>query len=269
MTLIHPTAIIEDGVDLGKNVKIGPFCHIGTGVKLGDGVELRSHVVIAGNTTIGEGTIVYPFAALGLAPQDKKYDNEPSQLIIGKNNTIREYVTMHPGTVGGGAITRVGDNGLFMIGVHIAHDCQVGNNVIFSNHATLAGHVCVGDSVIIGGLTGIHQFVRIGAHAMIGGMAGVTQDVIPYGVIVGAHAHLSGLNLIGLKRRGFSSNEISSLRDAYRTLFAIDEYTVDSTFKERLQKTETNFQDVPHVMELVNFIKEESHRNLSMPKDVA
>ncbi len=269
MTTIHPSAIIEDGVEIGTDVKIGPFCHVGTGVKLADGVELKSHVVMAGDTLIGEKTVIYPFAAIGLAPQDKKYSNEPSKLIIGSNNVIREYVTIHPGTDGGGLVTTVGSNCLFMIGVHIAHDCVVGDNAIFANQATLAGHVYVGDNVIIGGLTAIHQFVRIGAHAMIGGMAGVTHDVIPYGVIVGAHAHLSGLNLIGLKRRGFSSSDISSLRDAYRTLFAIDEHTVDSTFKERLFKTETNFRDTPHVMELIDFIKEESHRNLCMPKDAA
>lgn len=269
MTNIHPTAIIEEGVEIGSNVKIGPFCHVGTGVKLAEGVELKSHVVLAGDTTIGSNTIIYPFAAIGLAPQDKKYANEPSKLIIGSNNVIREYVTIHPGTDGGGLITTIGNGCLFMIGVHIAHDCIVGDNAIFANQATLAGHVAVGDNVIIGGLTAIHQFVRIGAHAMIGGMAGVTQDVIPYGVIVGAHAHLSGLNLIGLKRRGFSSSDISSLRDAYRTLFAIDEHTVDSTFKERLLKTEKNFREIPHVMELIDFIKEESHRNLCMPKDAA
>lgn len=268
MSTIHPTAIIEDGVELGENIEIGPFCHVGTGVKLHDNVELKSHVVVSGDTTVGENTVIFPFAAIGLIPQDRKYSNESSQLFIGKNNIIREYVTIHPGTVGGGLITRVGNDGLFMIGVHIAHDCQVGDNAIFSNNATLAGHVIVGDNVIIGGLTAVHQFVRIGSHAMIGGMAGVTQDVIPYGVIVGAHAHLSGLNLIGLKRRGFSSSEISSLRDAYRTLFAIDEHPANSTFKERLEKTAHSFKDIPHVMSLIDFIKEESHRNICMPKDI-
>jgi UDP-N-acetylglucosamine acyltransferase len=242
---------------------------VGRGVKLGNEVELKSHVVIAGDTTVEDQTVIYPFAAIGLAPQDKKYANEPSKLIIGSHNVIREYVTIHPGTADGGMVTTVGSHGLFMIGVHIAHDCVVGDHAIFANHATLAGHVEVGDHVIIGGLTGIHQFVRVGSHAMIGGMAGVTQDVIPYAVIVGAHAYLSGLNFIGLKRRGFSSADISSLRDAYRTLFAVDECAVESTFKERLLKTETHFGNSPHVKELVDFIKEESHRNLCMPKMAA
>lgn len=265
--IIHPLAVVEDGATLGNNVSIGPFCHVGPQTTLEDNVVLKSHVVVAGNTKIGEGTEVFPFASLGNIPQDKKFKQETSYLEIGKNNIIREYVTMNPGTEGGGLVTKIGDNGLFMVGVHIAHDCQVGNDVIFANHATLAGHVTVGNNVIIGGLSAIHQFVRIGDHAMIGGMSGAEQDVIPYGVIVGERAHLSGLNLIGLKRRSFSTAAINQLRDAYKILFEknIKDFE-NSTLLERLEQVRTTYPDSEEVNHIINFIKNDSKRNICMPK---
>ena len=264
---IHPLAIVETGAELGNNVTIGPFCHVGSHVKLGNDIELKSHVIIEGHTIIGEGTLIFPFASLGHRPQDKKFHGEHSILEIGKKNTIREYVTMNPGTEGGGGLTKIGDNGLFMVGVHVAHDCQIGHHVIFANHATLAGHVSVGDYAIIGGLSAIHQFVRIGAHAMIGGMSGVEQDVIPYGVIIGERARLSGLNLIGLKRRNFSTSSIQQLREAYKILFDKDIKDFEnSTLLERIDRVTARYQDFSEVMTIINFIKDESKRNICMPK---
>ena len=198
---VHPTAVVSSQSNIGNDVKIGPYCVIGPDVVIGDRVFLHSHVVIDGQTVIGEGTNIYPFASIGLVPQDLKYKGESSSLIIGARNQIREHVTMNPGTEGGGMKTVIGDDCLFMIGSHVAHDCIIGNHVILANNATLGGHVEVGDFAIIGGLSGIHQFVRIGAHAMVGGMSGVEQDLIPYGSAMGERAKLRGLNLIGLQRR--------------------------------------------------------------------
>lgn len=264
---IHPMAVVDPGAKLGNNVKIGPFCHIGSHVRLDDNIELKSHVVIEGHTTIGEGTVIFPFTSLGHHPQDKKFQGEFSTLEIGKKNTIREYVTMNPGTEGGGGVTKVGDHGLFMVGVHIAHDCQIGNHVIFANHATLAGHVYVDDFAIIGGLSAVHQFVRIGAHAMIGGMSGVEQDVIPYGVIIGERARLSGLNLIGLKRRNFSAAAIQQLREAYKILFDKDIKDFEnSTLLERIEKVTAQYKESDEVMHIIDFIKNDSKRNICMPK---
>lgn len=264
---VHPLAVVENGAKIGDNCYIGPFCHVGDQVTLGENVTLKSHVVIAGQTTIGDNTIVFPFASLGHCPQDKKFKGEQSVLNIGQHNVIREYVTMNPGTEGGGNLTKIGDHGLFMVGVHIAHDCKVGDNVIFANHATLAGHVHVGDHAIIGGLSAIHQFVRIGEHAMIGGMSGAEQDVIPYGVIVGERAHLSGLNLIGLKRRSFSTASINQLRDAYKILFEKNiKDSENSTLLERIDKVTAQYKDSSEVMHIVNFIKNDSKRNICMPK---
>ena len=204
MTEIHPTAIVEPGARLGEGVVIGPYCCVGGKVELGDGVRLHSHVVVAGKTTIGPNTQIYPFASIGHPPQDLKYKGEESELVIGANNVIREHATMNPGTAGGGLITRIGDNCLFMVGAHVAHDCDIASNVILANNATLAGHVAVDEFAILGGLSAIHQFCRIGRHAMIGGMSGVENDVIPYGSVTGNRARLEGLNIVGLRRRGFS-----------------------------------------------------------------
>ena len=210
---IHPTAVIEDGAQIGAGVQIGPFCVVGPKVRLADGVVLKSHVAIAGDTAIGEGTVVFPFASIGEVPQDLKFKGEDVRLEIGARNRIREYVTMNPGTGGGGGVTRIGDDGLFMAGCHVGHDCQLGDRVILVNNASLAGHCHLDDDVIIGGLSGVHQFVRIGRGAMIGAVTMVTADVIPFGLVQGPRGHLDGLNLVGLKRRGASRADILELRE--------------------------------------------------------
>lgn len=210
---IHPTAVIEDGAQIGAGVQIGPFCVVGPKVRLADGVVLKSHVAVAGDTAIGEGTVVFPFASIGEVPQDLKFKGEDVRLEIGARNRIREYVTMNPGTGGGGGVTRIGDDGLFMAGCHVGHDCQLGDRVILVNNASLAGHCHLDDDVIIGGLSGVHQFVRIGRGAMIGAVTMVTADVIPYGLVQGPRGHLDGLNLVGLKRRGASRADILELRE--------------------------------------------------------
>ncbi|AIK95797.1 acyl-ACP--UDP-N-acetylglucosamine O-acyltransferase [Candidatus Odyssella acanthamoebae] len=264
--MIHPTTIIDPSAKIGKNFKAGPFCYVGPHVIVGNDVELKSHVVLEGHTTLGNCNTIYPFATIGHIPQDKKYSGETTYLEIGDDNIIREYVTMQPGTATDNKLTKIGNRGLFMVGTHIAHDCVIGNDVIFANHATLAGHVVVEDNVIIGGLSAVHQFVRIGAHAMIGGMSGVEQDVIPYGIVIGERARLSGLNLVGLKRRGFSQKSISALREAYRTLFTPETAEKASTFQERLSQIKKEKSEIPEIESLINFIQGESHRNLCMPK---
>lgn len=258
---VHATAIVDPKARLGEDVAIGPFCCIGPDVELGDGVRLISHVVIDGRTRIGAGTVVFPFASLGLPPQDLKYRGEPSELVIGAQNRIREHVTMNPGTEGGGMVTAIGDRGLFMVGAHVAHDCRLGNNVILANSATLAGHVTVGDFAILGGLSAVHQFVRIGAHAMIGGMSGVENDVIPFGLVMGERARLSGLNLVGLERRGFGREQITALRRAYRMLFA-----PEGTLAERLEEVDAAFATHALVTEIIGFIREKSSRSICQPR---
>jgi UDP-N-acetylglucosamine acyltransferase len=258
---IHPTAIVDPAAKLGADVSIGPYCVIGASVKLGDRVRLISHVVIDGRTTVGDDTVVYPFATLGLRPQDLKYKGEASALEIGKANQIREYVTMHPGTEGGGMLTKVGDNSLYMIGAHVAHDCKVGDNVVMANNATLAGHVTIGDFVIIGGLSAVQQFVRIGPYAIIGGMSGVEKDVIPFGLVKGERAHLSGLNLIGLERRGFNREDVRALRSAYRMLFA-----PEGTLGERVEETAAQYKNQAQVERIIDFIRAGSDRPICQPK---
>ena len=262
MSDIHPTALIEPGAELGATAKVGPFCHVGRHVRLGEQVELLSHVVIAGRTAIGDGTRIFPFASIGHQPQDLKYKGEESRLAIGRNNVIREQVTINPGTEGGGMVTRIGDNCLFMVGVHVAHDCIIGNGVIMANNATLAGHVKVGDFAVFGGLSAVHQFVRIGQYAMVGGVTGVERDVIPYGSVLGDRARLSGLNIVGLQRRGFSRDEIQALRNAYQALFEGE----SGTFAERVADVAARFAGVLPVEELLRFIKEDSSRGLVQPK---
>ena len=262
MAELHSLAVVEDGAELGEGVVVGPFCHIGPEVVLADGVRLISHVSIAGRTRIGEGTVIYPFASVGHIPQDQKFRGEKSRLEIGRGNVIREYVTMNPGTEGGGMVTRIGDNGLFMVGAHVAHDCQVGHDVIMANNASLAGHVEVGDFAILGGLCGVHQFVRIGHHAMIGGMSALETDVIPYGSVVGDRARLSGLNVVGLKRRDFSRDVVHDLRTAYRLLFA-----EEGTMLERMDDVSEIFSQNEPVMEIVRFISTDSSRGLCQPRN--
>lgn len=265
MNQIHPTALIDSRAQLGKNVTIGPFCCVGPDVTLGDGVTLVSHVSIAGRTQIGAETIIYPFASIGHPTQDLKYRGEPSELIIGERNKIREYVTLQPGTEGGGMVTRIGNDNLFMIATHVAHDCQIGNHVIMSNAATLGGHVCVDDYAVIGGLSGVHQFVRIGTHAIIGGMSAVEHDVIPYGNVKGERARLSGLNLVGLKRRGFSSETIQALRNAYQELFE----TFENPLADRVEGVAERYAQNRDVMHLVGFIRSNSSRALCLPPSIA
>lgn len=258
---IHPTAVIEEGAVLGQGVRIGPYCVVGPNVKLGDNVELKSHVVVDGYTSIGDGTIIWPFASLGSAPQDLKFKGEKSALVIGKNNKIREHVTMNPGTEGDKMKTVVGDNCLFMMSSHVAHDCVVGNNVILANNATLAGHVEVGDFSIIGGLAAVHQFVRIGPFAMIGGMSAVEYDVIPFGLVKGERAQLAGLNYIGLERRGFTKEQVQSLLKAFRQLFE-----GEGTLAERTQKVATDFSNEQAVMRVIDFIRAKEGRSVLQPK---
>jgi UDP-N-acetylglucosamine acyltransferase len=259
---VHPTAIVDSAAELGDGVEIGPYCCVGGAVRLADGVALRSHVVVDGRTAIGPRTEIYPFASIGLSPQDMKFRGELSELVVGADNTIREYVTMNPGTEGGGMVTRVGDNCLFMVGAHVAHDCQVGDHVIMANNATFAGHVTVGDHAIFGGLSAVHQFVRIGAHAMIGGVTTVRNDVIPYGSVIGDRSRLAGLNLVGLKRRGFSKQQLHSIRAAFRLLFVTPD---EGTVEERLEAVAGQFGDDAAVMKIVKFMRADSSRGLTRP----
>ena len=261
MSEIHPTAIIADGAKIDENVSIGPYSMVGSDVELDDGVELISHVVVTGHTSIGANTRIFPFASIGHQPQDLKYQGEASSLTIGCNNVIREYVTMNPGTEGGGMATRIGNNCLFMVAAHVAHDCQIADNVILVNNATLAGHVSIEDWAIIGGLSAVHQFVRIGKHSMIGGKTGVAEDVIPYGSVIGNRARLSGLNIVGLKRRDFSREDIQNLRKAYRLIFA-----EEGTFAERILDVAELFPDNEPVQDIINFINADSTRAICQPK---
>ena len=235
---IHPTAVIAEGASIAAGVTIGPYCVIGPDVTLHAGVTLKPHVVIDGKTTIGEGTTVFPFASLGSAPQDLKFEGEKSELIIGKNNVIREHVTMNPGTKGGAMKTVVGDSCLLMTATHVAHDCIIGNSVIMANNATLGGHVTVGDFAIIGGLAAVHQWVRIGPHAIIGGMSGVENDVIPFGRVKGERAYLAGLNLVGLERRGFTKDDVRKMQRAFNQMFG-DE----GTLEQRIESVSADFGD--------------------------
>jgi len=257
---IHPSALVDPAAELGEDVQIGPYCIVGPGVRLGDRVQLKSHVVVEGVTEIGADTIVHAFANLGGPPQHLAHKGEPTRLVIGAHNTIREHVTMHTGTVMGGGLTRVGSHSLFMVASHVAHDCIVGDHVVFANNATLGGHVTVGDFVFMGGLSAVHQHTRVGHHAFIGGLAAVTKDVIPFGSVWGVYAHLEGLNLVGLKRRGFSRDQINDLRAAYRLLFA-----PEGTFQERLDDLARVFAASPEVSEIVDFIRADANRPLCLP----
>jgi len=248
---IHPSAIVADGARLGRDVRIGPFCTVGPHVELGDGCELVSHAVIDGHTRIGARTRIFPFACIGHAPQDLRYKGEPTTLAIGADCIIREGVTMNPGTPNGTGKTIVGDRCFFLTQSHVAHDCRVGNSVVLTNNVMLAGHCKIGDFAIIGGGAGIHQFVRIGPHAFVGGLSGVENDVIPYGMVLGNRAYLAGLNIIGLRRRGFGRDQIHDLRRAYRLLFA-----QEGTLAERVEDVAEEFARHPTVHEILDFIRE-------------
>jgi UDP-N-acetylglucosamine acyltransferase len=260
---IHPTAIVDAAAKLGADVSIGPYCVVGPQVSLGSRVKLHSHVVVDGLTEIGEDTEIFPFSSIGHRPQDKKFRGEASRLVIGARNIIREYVTMNPGTEGGGLLTQVGDDCLFMASTHVAHDCLVGNHVILANNATLAGHVHVGDGAIIGGLSAVHQFVRIGAYAFIGGMSGVEKDVIPFGTVKGERASLDGLNLVGLKRRQVSREHIHALRHAFKALF----HDRTGTLQERALRMQSD-AEAPEVKALLEFVTQDTSRAFCTP-DIA
>ncbi len=259
-TSIHPTAFVAPGAQLGQGVQIGPFCIVGPLVTLGDGVQLKSHVVLDGRIELGADCIVYPFAVLGTPPQDLKFKGEDVRLVIGARCTIREHATMHLGTGVGRGVTTVGSDGYFMVGSHIAHDCIVGDKVVFANSVALAGFAKVDDHVIIGGGALVHQHTRVGKHAFVGGGAIVTQDVIPYASVIGNHAKLGGLNLVGLKRRGFPREVIDDIRAAYRFLFA-----QEGTFQERLEDVERTLMHRAEVRDIIEFIRAESSRALCMP----
>lgn len=259
----HHTSIISEKAELGSNITIGPYCIINENVKIGNNVNLKAHVYIDGNTTIGDNCTFFPYCSIGTSPQDLKYKGEESMLKIGNNNIFREYVTVNPGTEGGGLKTMIGDNCLFMISAHVAHDCKIGNNVIMVNNASLAGHVILEDYAIMGALSGAHQFCRIGKHSMIGGLSGVDSDVIPYGTVIGNRAYLSGLNIIGLKRRGFSKDIIQDLRKAYGLLFSSQE----GTFSDRIREVSEEFLDNEPIQEIVQFLKSEKSRSICKPKN--
>lgn len=257
---IHPTAIIEQGAVIDPEAEVGAYVHVGPHVVLKAGVKLHPHSMVIGHTTIGAGTEVYSFAVLGAAPQHVGYQGEPTTLVIGEHNQIREHVTMHPGTTQARGTTMVGDHGLFMVGAHVAHDCTVGDHVIMANNATLGGHIDIGSYVFLGGLCAIHQFCRVGPYAFLGGGGILTTDVIPYGSAFGNHARLEGLNIVGMKRRGMSRETIHALRAAYRLLFA-----EEGTLKERLEDAIALFADQPEVMTVIDFIRAEAERPLCLP----
>ncbi|MDB5570538.1 MAG: UDP-N-acetylglucosamine acyltransferase [Hyphomicrobiales bacterium] len=257
---VHPSAIVESGAVLGAGVRIGPFCHVGPQVELAEGVELVSHAVVHGRTNVGARTRIFPFASIGHQPQDLKYHGEPSTLDIGADCLIREGVTMNPGTEAGGLRTVVGNNCTFLANSHIGHDCKVGDHVILSNNVMVAGHVTLGDYVICGGGAAVIQFARVGHHAFVGGITGLENDLIPYGLAMGNRAHLAGLNLVGLRRRGFSREAIHDLRRAYRLLFA-----QEGTLKERVEDVAAEFASHPQVHEILDFIRDGGERSICTP----
>ncbi len=258
-TQVHPSAVIEEGAELGQGVRIGPFCHVGPDVRLGDGTWLKSHVVVAGQTEIGPDCTVFPFACIGEIPQDLKYRGERASLVIGARNRIREHVTMNIGTEGGGGVTRVGDDGLYMAGCHVAHDVQIGNRVIIVNNAALAGHCIIEDDVIVGGLSGVHQFVRIGQGAIVGAVTMVTNDVIPHGLVQAPRGELHGLNLVGLKRRGVARKDITALRAAFQMLAQ-----GDGSFQERARRLGDETES-DYVRQIVDFVTAGSDRSFLTP----
>ena len=258
--MIHNSSIIDRKAKIGKNVKIGPFCYIGPKVQIGDNVELISNIHIEGNTKLEQGTKIFPFASIGTQPQDLKYKGEANSLEIGENNIIREYVTINPGTEGGGGKTVIGNNCLLMISSHIAHDCNIGNNVVIANNVPLGGHVTIGDSVVIGGNSAVQQFTRIGRLAMIGGMTGVLKDVIPFGLSFGNRNYLRGINIIGLKRKKYDNKKIMELDKAYKKIFS------SKNLRENLSKINGEYKGNDLVTEVTNFIAKDKKRPICTPQ---
>ena len=258
--MIHKTSVIDKKAKISASVKIGPFCYVGPNVELSDNVELISNVHIEGFTKIGKGTKIFPFASIGTQPQDLKFNNEQTNLTIGDQNTIREYVTINPGTKGGGSITSIGNNCLFMISSHIAHDCIIGNNVIIANNVPLGGHVTIEDNVVIGGNSAVQQFTRIGRLAMIGGMTGVLKDVTPFGLSIGNRNYLQGINLIGLRRKKYDNKKIMGLDKAYKEIFS------SKNLHENLNRINGEYKDNELVTEVIRFIEKDKKRPIFDPK---
>ena len=249
MSLIHPAAIVDPAAQIAADVSIGPWCSVGPDVVLEEGVRLISHVVVDGITRIGAGSVLYPFSTVGMAPQDLKYKGEPTRTEIGARCHLREHVTVHRGTVTGAGLTKVGDGCLLMAGVHIAHDCELGDGVVIANNVLLGGHVHIGANAVLGGGAAVHQFTRIGRAAMIGGMAGVTADVIPFGTVIGNRAYLAGMNIVGLRRRGYDRSQINAVRAAFRLMFL-----GQGVFNERVEEARTTYGAEPLVVEMLAFI---------------
>ena len=259
--MIHKSSEIHKNAKISKSVKIGPFCYVGPNVELSDDVELMSNVHIEGNTTVGKGTKIFPFASIGTAPQDLKFKGEKNSLSIGEKNIIREYVTINPGTAGGGSETIIGNNCLFMISSHIAHDCKIGNKVIIANNVPLGGHVTIEDSVVIGGNSAVQQFTRIGRLAMIGGMTGVLKDVTPFGLSIGNRNYLQGLNLVGLRRNNYDNKKIMGLDKAYKDIFA------SKNLHENLNRINGEYKDNELVSEVIRFIEKDKKRPICAPQN--
>lgn len=273
---VHPTAIIHPKAKIAEDVFVGPYSCIGAEVTVKKGAKILSHAVLEGRTFIGENVKIYPFASIGNPPQDLKYEGENSWVEVGNSTTIREYVTIQPGTLTGKMCTVVGSHCLLMAGVHVAHDCHIGNHVILANYATLGGHVEIGEHSVIGGLAAIHQFVRIGAHVMVSGTAGVADDVIPFSIVDGKRARLGGLNIVGLKRHNFQREEILALREVYRHLFFSKHNTSSvapppskpSSFTERLQTVDERLTSFPAIQKVLKFLKEQTERSICFPRNV-
>ncbi|ABI77719.1 acyl-(acyl-carrier-protein)--UDP-N-acetylglucosamine O-acyltransferase [Hyphomonas neptunium ATCC 15444] len=260
---VHSTAVVESGAILHDGVRIGPFCHVGAMAELGAGTELISHASVVGHTKVGSNCLLYPHAVLGCGPQVLGMRETPdSMLEVGAGSVFREYATAHTGIPKHGGLTKVGTACYIMIGAHIAHDCIIGNNVVMANNVSLAGHITVGDNVWFGGLAAVHQFSRIGRNAFIGGGAIVVEDVIPFGSVVGNHAKLSGLNIVGLKRRGFSKSDLHEIRSAYKAVFE-----GNGLFKDRLAQAAAEYAGKPLAMELINFILEGRDRPICKPAE--
>ena len=257
--MINKNSEIHKDAKISKSADIGPYVVIGPKVEIGDNVKIHSHVNISGDTKIKKGNIIYPFASIGSDPQDLKYKGETTKLVIGENNIIREYVTINPGTEGGGGLTRIGNNCLIMISAHIAHDCDVGDNVIIANNAAIAGHAQIGDDVVIGGNCGVQQFARIGKMAMIGGMTGVDRDVIPYGLSIGNRNYLTGINVVGLRRRSIPNKEIITLSNAYKEIFRSE------NLHDNLKNLNGEFKDNSYVKDVVDFINKDKKRPICTP----
>lgn len=260
MPHIHATAIVEPGARLAADVTVGPYSCIGPEVELASGVSVAAHVVIAGRTSIGSGTRIFPFASLGQPPQHHAFGGEPSRLVIGSDNLIRENVTMSTGTTAGGMVTSVGDHCFFMIGSHVAHDCRIGDHVLLANNVSLGGHVQIGNHSVVGGNAAIHQFVRVGSYAMIAGVSGILQDVIPFGLAAGAPARLLGLNIVGLRRNGFTADDIAAIRTAFREIFA------GPSLAEAVESASDRFKQSPAALEMVEFMRQKSVRRLCQPR---